>query len=144
MTIPNSILLGEVAELLCSGRHVVLKTKGESMRPFIKGDRDSVELVRKDSYEVGDIVLAQIAPGRYVLHRLIEVTEPVKLKGDGNLDAVETCRAADICGFACRILRNGERTVDCCTPGFARVSRLWRNSPRLFRRIVLGVARRIG
>ena len=61
------------------------------MLPFIVGDRDSVRL-RKEPVAVGDAVLAEIAPGRYVLHRIISlVKDRVVLMGDGNLSGVETC-----------------------------------------------------
>ena len=43
------------------------------MLPFIVGDRDSVELDRKDSYAAGDIVLARVEGKRWVLHRLVSI-----------------------------------------------------------------------
>ena len=58
VVVPNSILLGEVRSLLAEGKDVVIPTKGNSMLPFIRGGRDSVNLRRLDTLEVGDIVLA--------------------------------------------------------------------------------------
>ena len=70
MIVPNEILLAEADDLLSKGIEVVLMTKGNSMLPFIRGEKDSVNLKRFGAVEVGDIVLARIAPQRYVLHRI--------------------------------------------------------------------------
>ncbi|MBR4809750.1 MAG: S24/S26 family peptidase, partial [Bacteroidales bacterium] len=95
--VPNAIMLGQVTEFLNEGKSVVINTKGQSMSPFIRGERDSVELVKNPSVEVGDIVLAQIRPGHYVLHRVNAISgERVRLKGDGNLDITEACNLQDI------------------------------------------------
>ena len=142
--IPNAIMLGEVSRMLDEGHSVIISTKGGSMSPFIRGERDSVELLREPKVEVGDIVLAQIAPGHYVLHRVHALDgEHVTLKGDGNLDATESCTLADICGTAVAILRRGSRRLDCTAPCWQRRFRRWVNAPRTVRRIVLGFYRRI-
>ena len=142
--IPNAIMLGEVTRMLQEGHSVVIMTKGASMSPFIRGERDSVELLRRPSADPGDIVLAQIAPGHYVLHRLMAIDgETVTLKGDGNLDGTERCTAADICGTAIAIIRPGGRRIDCTAPRWQRRFRRWVAAPRTVRRIVLGIYRRI-
>ena len=143
IAIPNDIMLAEVSRLLAEGRPVVIATKGNSMMPFIVGDRDSVELVRKDNYEVGDIVLSQISPGHWVLHRLFSIdAASVVLKGDGNLTGTEKCRMEDIAGYAVSIIRpDGE--VSCLTPRFVRRSARWRALPYIVRRVYLAIFRRI-
>lgn len=142
--LPNAVLLGEVSRFLADGRSVVIKTKGSSMSPFIRGGRDSVELLKMPSAEVGDIVLCLIAPGRYVLHRIHAIDgDAVTLKGDGNLDATESCTVSDICGTVTAILRPGGRRLDCRSEGFRRKSRLWVSAPRIVRRYCLGIYRRI-
>lgn len=142
--IPNALMLGEVTRMLREGHSVVISTKGASMSPFIRGERDSVELLLEPRVEVGDIVLAQIAPGHYVLHRVHMLDgEKVTLKGDGNLDATEGCTLADICGTAVAILRRGTRRLDCKAPRWQRRFRRWVSAPRTARRIVLGLYRRI-
>ncbi len=142
--IPNSVMLGEVSRMLDEGHSVVIMTKGASMSPFIRGERDSVELFKEPSVSVGDIVLAQIAPGHYVLHRLHALDgDRVTLKGDGNLDGTESCTLGDICGTAVAILRPGGRRIDCTTPRWRRRFRRWVGSGRTVRRIVLGIYRRI-
>lgn len=144
ITVPNALMLGEVDNLLREGHSVVIMTKGCSMLPFIHGDRDSVELVRTESLKAGDIALAQVSKGRYVLHRVIAVEgNAVTLKGDGNLDSTESCTLDDVCGIVRTILRPGDRKTDCGTGWFGFISRTWRSMPRFFRRYFLAIYRRI-
>lgn len=129
--------------MLSEGRIVTISTKGGSMMPFIVGERDSVELVRRDVYEVGEIVLAQIREGHWVLHRLDSVDgDRVTLRGDGNLKGTEKCRMSDIAGSVDKIIRPKGET-DCRSERFARRSRLWRSQPYIIRRFYLAVFRRI-
>lgn len=95
------------------------------MLPFIVDDRDSVTLCKAGTVNKGDIALAQLADGRYVLHRVIDIEgERVKLMGDGNLGGTEECPKRDIAGIAVRILRNG-RYVDCASETERRKAKLW-------------------
>ena len=111
MIVPNEILLAEADDLLSKGIEVVLMTKGNSMLPFIRGEKDSVNLKRFGAVEVGDIVLARIAPQRYVLHRIFAIDgDAVTLMGDGNLVGTESCRLGDILGTVTEIIRpNGSQ-----------------------------------
>lgn len=144
LVIPNELMLGRVSEFLSEGRDVVIMTKGSSMMPFIRGERDSVVLLRRERLSVGDIVLAQIAPGHYVLHRINAMKDDlVRLKGDGNLDGTELCRASDVCGTVTAILKGSGRRVDCSARCFKRRSRLWVKAPRIVRRYCLGIYRRL-
>lgn len=144
LILPNDILLGEVSAMLKEGRSVILMTKGNSMLPFIVGGRDSVELVRKDAPVPGDIALAQITPGHYVLHRIIEISDAhVVLRGDGNLRGTESCTPEDICGVATSVVHRSGRRTSCTTKSFARRSRFWASLPYTVRRYTLAIARRI-
>lgn len=143
MVVPNAILLGEVKQLLSEGKDVVIPTKGNSMLPFIRGTRDSVLLRKLDTLEVGDIVLAEIREGVYVLHRVTAVDgDAVSLMGDGNRRGGESCRRGDIAGTAMTILKDGVKEVDCRSPRALRRARTWRRL-KPFRRIILGFYRRI-
>ena len=144
IVLPNEIMLAEVSALLDEGRPVVIMTKGCSMLPFIRGDKDSVELVKRDSYSEGDIVLSQISSGHYVLHRIFALDgDRVTLKGDGNLVGTESCLISDICGTAVAIIRPDETRRDCTEPRFERRSRRWRRSPYIVRRLFLAFYRRV-
>lgn len=141
--LPNAMLLGEVSSLLLEGRSVVLMTKGNSMLPFIRGGKDSVELLRRIPFKVGDIALARLPDGRFVLHRIIELSDTVILKGDGNLDSTESCSPDDLSGVVVRIVRPDGRSTDCTTARFAEKSRFWREAPRFVRRYFLAIYRRL-
>lgn len=135
LTLPNEVLLEEVAALLKEGRDVTLSPKGSSMLPFIREGRDSVVLRQMPDVEIGDIVLARL-PGRYVLHRVVDSNRNVLvLMGDGNLSITESCTRDDVLGTVVSIVR-GNRVIK-PTKG-----RLWRMLIPV-RRIILAVYRRI-
>ena len=134
-TLPNEILLGEVAAVLREGREAVIIPTGNSMLPFIRGGRDRVVLCRRETVAVGDVVLVCIGE-RYLLHRVIaREGDALTLMGDGNLSGTERCAAADVIGTVTEIIRPSGRHV---RPGKAR---LWRTL-RPLRRYLLGVYKR--
>lgn len=143
LTIPNEILLAQVSLMLDEGKRVTLKVRGGSMLPFIIGDRDSVEM-EKPSHElsVGDIVLAEILPGRWVIHRIFEIRgNDVVLMGDGNVRGTENCRLENVHGLILYVVTPSGRKIDCRTPRAMRRARLWRRLLPL-RRVMLAVYRR--
>lgn len=126
ITLPNDVLLDEVARLVAEGEAVALMTKGASMLPFIVGGRDSVVLVRPEELFPGMIVLAYVQGGRYVLHRILSVDgTKVVLMGDGNIKGVEVCAPADVKAVAVRISKpSGE--VDCLSKRHLRQAAIWK------------------
>lgn len=144
MTLPNEILLAEVSTIIKEGHPVVIMTKGNSMLPFIRGDKDNVELVKPENPAIGDLALCQIAPGHYVLHRIIAIDgDKVTLKGDGNLKGTERCTTAGICGIVTKIIRKGGREILCDSASFKRRSRRWAKLPYTIRRYTLAIYRRL-
>ncbi len=113
MKIANEILVPELARLLAEEKEVRFTPSGNSMRPFIEGNRDSVILAPLTrSPRRGDILLVRaIQPSgqtTYVLHRLVRIAhdergELLVLQGDGNLQGEETCRRSDVIGRVRRI-----------------------------------------
>ena len=109
MKIANEILVPELARLLAEEKEVRFTPSGNSMRPFIEGNRDSVVLAPlKRAPRRGDILLAEAETfcGRkmYVLHRLIRIEgDTLVLQGDGNLGGEERCKTADVIGRVVRI-----------------------------------------
>lgn len=143
ITVPNRLLLGMARQMLNEGHPVVIGTKGNSMLPFIVGSLDSVRLVKAEGVRVGDIALAEISEGNYVLHRVIEVDgEDVTLMGDGNLSGLEYCLVSDIAGVVTHIMRPDTPDIDCSSRRFVRRSALWRRM-RPVRRILLAIIRRV-
>ena len=144
LILPNEVVLPQVAELLAQGREVELRTKGSSMLPFIVGERDSVRLQAWADYREGDVVLAQLPGGRFVLHRIRKIEgECVTLKGDGNLDGTESCTLADIKGRAVSVIRPSGKMVDLGSPRERGRARRWVSLPRFVRRYYLAIYRRL-
>lgn len=144
VTLPNAIMLGEVRNLLDEGRSVVILTKGLSMLPFIRGEKDSVVLIKTPSVAPGDIALAEIAPGRWVLHRVIEVAGGVvTLRGDGNIRGIEKCNPEDVAGVVSAIQRPDGKKTDPRTPKALKRWRRWCATPLLVRRGWLSFYRRV-
>lgn len=94
----NSTFIPEIIKILKEGHTVIIPLNGNSMRPFLQDGRDKAKLQIVDTLtlEIGDVVLAELSPGRFVLHRIIALyNDDVTLLGDGNL-AKEYCRRCDI------------------------------------------------
>lgn len=144
VVVPNAILLGEVKSLLAEGKDVVIPTKGNSMLPFIRGDKDSVRLELRQDVNPGDIVLAMLRPGHYVLHRVAARDgDRLTLHGDGNLRGNEVCTAGDVVGTATSIIRPSGKERDCTTRSSKRAAALWNGLPVLVRRVYLAINRRL-
>ena len=134
--LPNDAWLGEVSKMLNEGKPYAIFVKGYSMRPFIEHTRDRVFLEKRDTYNVGDAVLAQIAPGHYVLHRIIEKNgDNLTLQGDGNIKGVERCLEQDVSGVVTKYIRPN-RTISADDPKLIRRIKLWRKL-RPIRRVLL-------
>lgn len=141
LRLPNNVLLSEVENLLRNGVNVTLKVKGNSMLPFIVGNRDSVVLFAARHLQKGDMVLARLGDSRYVLHRIIHIHEnKVTLMGDGNLKGVEYCHKSNISGKVIKIVRNG-RYIDTDSRMERYKGTLW-ELLRPVRRYMLAIYRR--
>ncbi len=141
---PNEVLLGGVKELLAEGRQVVIMTKGVSMLPFIEGKKDSVLLEKRDAPVPGDIALAEISPGKYVLHRVLAVEDGrVALRGDGNYRGEEHCVCADVAGVVVEIQHGDGSSTNPSSPAQLRRWKRWTHIPAIIRRYYLALYRRI-
>ncbi len=110
--IPNNIILPKVVELLNNGHSVTLPLRGYSMRPFLEDRRDKAILKKAETIDVGDVVLAEVAPQVYVLHRIMVINgNDITLQGDGNL-STEKCKRKDIHGIAVGFIRKGRSATD--------------------------------
>lgn len=139
----NAKLLPQVVVFLNEGHTVTLQLKGISMRPFLEDDRDKALLTKPVNPQVGDPVLAEIAPGHFVLHRIVMIDgRNVTLRGDGNLFD-EHCTLDNICGAVIGFYRKGRKEIDLVSGRKWKVySWIW---TRLFpvRRYLIGFYRRI-
>jgi len=140
--LPNNEILAELIKLVNEGQRVTLPVKGNSMLPFIIGDKESVELVRPETVAVGDVVLAWINGCRYVVHRVIRIDgEHVQLMGDGNLSGDEYCLISDVKARAEYVIGQNGKKHDLYSPTRVKASHLWWKLKPL-RRYILAVYRR--
>lgn len=139
VTIANELMFAEVRRLLAEGHSVQIPLKGWSMHPFFR-ESDTVVLRARPSYSPDEAVLAEIAPGHFVLHRIQRIEgEQVTLQGDGNVDGEEHCLKQDICGSVESLVsksgsRKGPRNG---------ISRRWRRLPASIRWRILVIYRKL-
>lgn len=130
LQLKNAEFLPHVCELVKEGHRVSLRAKGNSMRPFIESDRDVAVLTDCSDYKVGDVVLAEISKGHYVLHRIDRLEgQNVTLRGDGNVAGTEHCTIGDIRAVTCQIIRKG-KTWNLST------SRIWKIYSKVWVRLL--------
>ena len=140
--LPNEIFLKEVRAWIADGHDVTLRVRGVSMRPFLEDRRDKIVLTRPMEVKVGDAVLAEIAPGKYVYHRVVRIEgDRLTLKGDGNVHGTEACGIADVAASTKQLIRKGRHYSP---EGWAWrcYSALWPSMP-FVRRVLLAIHRRL-
>ncbi len=130
--ISNQSAFSQARDLLLEGESVRIAVRGQSMLPFFQsGSTILLRPIRKEDFRVGHVVMAESAPGRFVVHRIHRLEgDRVVLLGDGNLYGTETMSREKVYGI-----------VDC---GWLhlRLAALWRIMQPL-RRYPLAVLRRI-
>lgn len=152
--LPNEKFLPEVCEYINAGHTATIRAKGNSMRPFIESERDNIVLGQFQSLHRGDVVLAEIAPRRYVLHRIDHInlngkhvkgacSDPrahIVLRGDGNVRGTEPCRYSHVRAIAVQIVRKGRVYNLATSPLWRTYSVLW-PALRPLRRYLLALYR---
>ena len=122
---------------LAVGGYFRLWPRGTSMLPLLREGRDSVLLAKPERLTVGDIVLARTADGRFLLHRVIALTEEtVILAGDALLTTEGPMPKSAILAYAVRLFRD-EEEIDPRSPRmrcYARRRALRRRVLRLLRK----------
>lgn len=108
--IANNILIPQIKQMIDEGHSVTFRVRGRSMRPMIEGDRDSVVLAPcHDKIKVGDVILAEVWPQRYALHRIIKVEGDIlTMRGDGNIEGTEVFERKRVVGRAEAFVRKGK------------------------------------
>ena len=138
--LPNDKFLKEVRTLIAAGHDVTLRVRGVSMRPFLEDRRDQIVLTQPGVVKVGDAVLAEIAPGKYVYHRIISIEgDKVTLRGDGNVYGTEQCRLEDVAAATKELIRKG-RSYSAQGKAWRYYSALWPSWP-FARRVLLKLYR---
>lgn len=145
LTLPNDILIPQIRKVLEEGHTATFRVRGVSMRPFLEDGRDKVllEPLRR-APRVGDVVLAEVEPKRYVLHRIVRIEgERITMRGDGNVRGTEEFDRKHIIGIATAFFRKGRNRPDSVTgTKWKLYSRIWLALTPL-RRWILAAYRRI-
>ncbi|OQB67482.1 MAG: hypothetical protein BWX93_01773 [Bacteroidetes bacterium ADurb.Bin139] len=144
LIIPNEVFFAHIKGEINAGNSVRIPVKGNSMLPLIHPETDEIELspLDKRSLRKGNIVLALLEDGRYLVHRIEKVKgEMVFIRGDGNTSARETCTVDNVFAQVKGIFRKDKKIEkNSCQWKFAQYG--WPSSP-LLRRICLGAFRRL-
>lgn len=114
VVLPNEEFIPYVISELeaVKGKTVTLPVSGRSMRPFLRETGDKALLTISEQVSVGDVVLAEISPKRFVLHRVIAINgQQVTLRGDGNLNN-EYCTISNVKATALGFYRKGRSKLD--------------------------------
>ncbi len=140
----DAVIIREAVKLVDDGVSVTFPVKGRSMIPFIVGGRDSVILQKPGSLEPGLVVLAEISPDHFVLHRIIDISPDgmkITLMGDGNVRGTETCTPSTVLARATHVVDPEGRIIPLESEALLRRARLWRRLLPL-RRYLLAIMRR--
>ena len=141
--VSDESIMQEAIRLVGEGVSVTFPVNGRSMLPFIVGGVDSVVLVKPETLKVGDVVLAQVEGGRYVVHRIVCLDgDAVTLMGDGNLAGREHCRLADVRARATHVVRKSGKRCSLDSLGGRLAAKIW-YAVLPFRRWLLAIYRRI-
>jgi hypothetical protein len=132
MELPNHILLGAVKDAIKEGHTATIVVKGWSMRPFLEHQRDKVLLDSPIDATLYDAVLAEIAPGKFVLHRIIGIKpnpennelDEITLMGDGNIRGTENCLRKNLCGKVTQYIRPN-RLIQASDPSLVKNVKRW-------------------
>ena len=136
-------IISEAIRLVEEGVSVTLPVDGRSMLPFIIGGKESVILQQPRQPQIGDVVLALVEDGRYVVHRIIRIDgDLVTLMGDGNLVGTERCTIASIKALATHVVDAKGKMHQIDTPWRRRAAQLWWHL-RPVRRYLLAIYRRV-
>jgi len=138
----DEVIIAEAIRLVDEGVSVTFPVKGNSMLPFIIGDKESVILQKPGQPKVGDVVLAWVMGDRHVVHRIIRIDgNHVTLMGDGNLSGTEHCPVSGIKAVVSHVVDAQGGRHDINNWWRRRAARLWWHL-RPIRRYLLAIYRR--
>ena len=144
LVVHNDEFFSQVVSLLEKGQRVTIPVKGVSMLPFIRGERDLVELTAPDreALQRDDIVLFRYH-GRWIMHRILKVDKGIAtIQGDGVWRGKEVVPLDQIHGRAIQILKCGVKARNPYTKGELRMVHAWRQLGWV-RRYILAIYRRV-
>lgn len=144
ITLPNRFL-EEAAQALAHGETVKIQITGDSMYPFIRSGKDTVEIVPcPPDGELPDWCCPFYQwEGKYMIHRYIgREGDDCLMLGDGNLARIERVRRDGIIGLLSRIHHADGTVQDCTDARWLRRARWWYRL-RPLRRWLLAFLKRV-
>jgi hypothetical protein len=126
--VKSKVMFPIVKELLDNNMRVRITVTGMSMYPFLRGNKDCVELSKRVYSEInrGDIVLVSLdGEDQYILHRILHKrSNYFYMGGDAQKVLEGPLRPEQIVAFVAGIWRN-ERFISCNNLGWRILSDLW-------------------
>lgn len=126
--IKSEIMFPVIEEIMNKGVRVRITVTGMSMYPFLRENKDSVELSEIDfaRIRIGDILLIQMESGQYILHRVIrKKRRSFYLNGDAQKTIEGPLKPEQIIAKAEAVWREN-RYIACSDIRWRILSFLWR------------------
>ncbi len=118
-------LLPVMQEVIAEGGKFTFCPSGNSMKPFIRPGRDSVNVVKADAIKKYDIVLYRRKNGMFVLHRIVEVNDDSYVMCGDNQWTREYGITADmIIAKVSDIIRDG-KVISCSSKKYMFWAHVW-------------------
>lgn len=118
-------LLPVMQEAISEGGKFTFFPSGNSMKPFIRAGKDSVNVVKADEPAKYDIVLYRRSNGRFVLHRIVEVNDGgYVMCGDNQWTREYGITADMIIAKVSEIIRDG-RVISCSSKKYMFWAHAW-------------------
>ena len=124
--IPEEVLMPLLRERLAAGQTVrYLPFRGISMLPMLRQGKDSVELAPlPEKLKKYDLPLYQYPSGKYVMHRVVDVTDTHYIcLGDNLTDRETICPEQMIAVVSA--FRRGEKRISVEDPRYRLFCRVW-------------------
>ena len=124
--IPEEVLMPLLRERLAAGQTVrYLPFRGISMLPMLRQGKDSVELAPlPEKLKKYDLPLYQYPSGKYVMHRVVDVTDTHYIcLGDNLTDRETICPEQMIAVVSA--FRRGEKRISVEDPRYRLYCRVW-------------------
>ena len=124
--IPEEVLMPLLRERLAAGQTVrYLPFRGISMLPMLRQGKDSVELAPlPEKLKKYDLPLYQYPSGKYVMHRVVDVTDTHYICLGDNLTERETICPEQMIAVV-SAFRRGEKRIGVEDPRYRLYCRVW-------------------
>ncbi len=120
-----------ICEFLARGKNVIVPAKGNSMRPLLRNQKDSIVLTsyKGEPLCVGDAVFYRRSNGGYVLHRIVSLHQDgsFTLMGDNQCQPEKGITAEQIIAVPTAFIR-GKKNILCSSVAYKKYVNFWTGS----------------